>query len=71
MTHELADFGPHKAEILALSDAEVCELMDECSEEPADFEGCQPCFAYLVYQTRQDPDDKELQAMVHRYRGFR
>jgi hypothetical protein len=62
--HECRNIGPSRSEILNMTAGELLDLMAECDEEPADFNGCKPCFAYLVAQHREKPDDAELSALI-------
>jgi len=53
-----------KAEVEALSNTELDDFMGFCDAEPADFENCLACFAYLVSQYRDSPKDRELRKLM-------
>lgn len=56
-----------RAGIWAMPTDELYNMMAECHAEPADWNGCFACFAFLVYQYRDDPEDAQLIALVRQY----
>lgn len=52
-----------RQDVMAMTDKEIYDLMAGCDSEPADFDDCTRCFAFLVSQWRHEPDPETKKLM--------